>query len=446
MSGIEVKENNEKSTIEYFKELPFDDDWSFKDLTQKHTNYITHGYHRYPAKFIPQLAEKLINGFSKPGDLVVDPFMGSSTTLVEAKILGRPSIGVDINPVAQLIAQAKVTPIEPNELSSHFSKLSNAILDIENAPLFTVKETAVRYRAKTPDIERIDYWFKPETKIKLSIIFSKITHIRKEDIRNFYLCGFSHILKNCSIWLQKSNKPTRDLNKNIPNPYNIFLRQIRKMLKKNAEFWDILQKNDIINVSAKPVCADAREIPVEDNSVSLVVTSPPYVTSYEYADLHQLSALWFNFTDDLPQFRQRFIGSSANGMTESIFEIGSKIGEEIVENLQNRKTRKADEVTKYFSEMRDSFLEMRRYLKKGGKACIVIGNTAFKGVSVTNAEVFVEQMQNIGFRIYRVIKRIIPSKTLPQTRDPKTGRFTSSANNNKTLAYPHEYIIIMEKK
>ncbi|MGB3479829.1 MAG: DNA methyltransferase, partial [bacterium] len=122
-----------------------------------------------------------------------------------------------------------------------------------------------------------------------------------------------------------------------------------------------------------------------------------------------------------------------------------KIGEEIVENLQNKKTGKADEVTKYFSEMRESFLEMRRYLKKGGKACIVIGNTSFKGVSVTNAEVFVEQMQNIGFKIYRIIKRIIPSKILPQTRDPKTGRFTSSSNSNKTLAYPFEYIIIMEK-
>jgi len=85
MSGIEVKKNNEKLTIEYFKELPFNDDWSFKGLTQKHTNYITHGYHRYPAKFIPQLAAKLINELSKPGDLVVDPFMGSSNHTYRSK-------------------------------------------------------------------------------------------------------------------------------------------------------------------------------------------------------------------------------------------------------------------------------------------------------------------------------------------------------------------------
>jgi DNA modification methylase len=85
MSKVRIKKNHKKSTIEYFKKLQFNDDWSFKGLTQKHTNYITHGYHRYPAKFIPQLAAKLISELSKPGDLVVDPFMGSSTTLTEVK-------------------------------------------------------------------------------------------------------------------------------------------------------------------------------------------------------------------------------------------------------------------------------------------------------------------------------------------------------------------------
>ncbi|OYT74913.1 MAG: hypothetical protein CFK49_05975, partial [Armatimonadetes bacterium JP3_11] len=58
-----------------------------------------YGYHRYPAKFIPQLAARLIDNYSRPGEWVVDPFMGSGTTLVEAKLLKRPSLGVDINPV-----------------------------------------------------------------------------------------------------------------------------------------------------------------------------------------------------------------------------------------------------------------------------------------------------------------------------------------------------------
>ncbi|MGB9721278.1 MAG: DNA methyltransferase [bacterium] len=430
---------------DYFETLQFDDSWSFRGLTQKDTNYVTHGYHRYPAKFIPQLAARLITEITKPGDLVVDPFMGSGTTLVEAKILGRPSVGVDINPVAVLIAQAKITPIVPDVLNLHFTKLAETIWHMESAQLFTVTETAVKYQAKTPDIDRIDYWFRPKTKKKLSILFEKITGIKDDKVRTFFLCGFSNILKNCSIWMQKSNKPTRDFSKIIPDPYTIFLKHVKRMIMKNAEFWNLLQKNDTINVIAKPLCADARKVPVDDDSVSLVVTSPPYVTSYEYADLHQLSALWFNFTNSLPEFRQRFIGSSANGTQRSAYYINSKLGKEIVNQLCNKRTGKSSEVAKYFHEMRESFLEMKRYLKPGGKACIVIGDTCFRGVPVLNAEVFVEQMQNVGFKISKIIKRIIPSKNLPQTRDPKTGKFTASSNQDRILAYPFEFIIIMEK-
>ncbi len=61
-------------------------------------------------------------------------------------------------------------------------------------------------------------------------------------------------------------------------------------------------------------------------------------------------------------------------------------------------------------------------------------------------EVFVEQMRSLGFRVHKIIKREIPSKILPQTRDPKSGRFTSAGNAGQALAYPYEYILIMEKK
>jgi len=104
------------SVLEQFTGLTPDPEWAFAHLTQAQTSYATHGYHRYPAKFIPQLAARLIEDYSRPGDTVLDPFMGSGTALVEAKRLGRPSIGVDINPVAHLIATAKVRALEPHLL------------------------------------------------------------------------------------------------------------------------------------------------------------------------------------------------------------------------------------------------------------------------------------------------------------------------------------------
>jgi DNA modification methylase len=99
----------------------------------------------------------------------------------------------------------------------------------------------------------------------------------------------------------------------------------------------------------------------------------------------------------------------------------------------------------YFSDMLQTFLEIKRVLKIGGKVCIVIGNTQFRGVDILNAEVFQEQFENIGFKTIDIIHREIPSKMLPSTRDPATGQFVKVDSENIKLAYPTEYILVMEK-
>src|SRR5919109_2723053 len=93
-----------------------DDSWSFREIDRLGTSYLSHSYHRYPAKFIPQLAARLIKENSQVGELVCDPFMGSGTTLVEAIVNDRRTYGTDINPVAVLITKAKTTPIEPHNI------------------------------------------------------------------------------------------------------------------------------------------------------------------------------------------------------------------------------------------------------------------------------------------------------------------------------------------
>ncbi|MBU4331801.1 site-specific DNA-methyltransferase [Patescibacteria group bacterium] len=418
--------------IEKFNKIKVDKPWAFADKTRKQTAYLTHGYHRYPAKFIPQIVSRLNKKYTKKGDLIVDPFGGCGTTSVESKVMGRPSISVDINPVAVLIAKAKATAIEPLKLEKEF-------IDFK----YQIGNYTPKIEVKTPKHERIDYWFKPEEKRKLAYIFTEISKIKNRDIRDFFYCGFSNILKNCSIWLQKSNKPTRDFKKKLPDPFRVFLRQIKAMLKGNAEFYNLLRERGFLNVLCKVHCADARAIPTKNNSVALIVTSPPYVTSYEYADLHQLTALWFEYTKNLSDFRKRFIGTSHNGVKDVI--LNSQIAEKIKQDLEIKNKKLSKEVSIYFSEMNQCFKEMKRILKKGGRTCIVIGNTSLKGVEILNAEVFVEQMQNLGLKIDDIIKREIPSKNLPSARDKKTGRFSKADDKNKTYVYPTEYILIMKK-
>ncbi|MCY3832310.1 MAG: DNA methyltransferase [Chloroflexi bacterium] len=413
-----------------FEDIPISDDWAFSEAKRLDTTYITHGYHRYPAKFIPQLARRLIEEYSEEGNTVLDPFCGCGTTLVESVVSRRYSYGYDINPISILISLAKVRLLDPQSLSEAYEEIR--IRSFETVP-------------ELPQNERIDYWFRESEKKELSRLLQAIHAIDDIDIRRFFVCGFSNILKNCSIWHQKSNKPTRDFKKKIPDVMRTFNRQIRMMSKGNLAFHELMNGRAF---SANAECRDSRCLPLVNESVDLVVTSPPYVTSYEYGDLHQLSMLWLERLDDLRAFREKFIGSAlrriecATGTYEA--HTRSSLAAEIGAELASVNGKTASSVISYFESMYEIWAELYRLLRVGGKICIVIGNTSLKGVQIANAEVFVEQMQRLGFYLIDVIKREIPSKNLPSTRDKATGRFAKTSDAD-ALAYPTEFVLVLEK-
>lgn len=418
--------------------------WSFKNVTRSETTALTHSYHRYPAKFIPNIVEKLLVDYTKKGDLVLDPFGGCGTTLVESKRLGRKSICFDINPVAKFIAEVKVTPISPLKLNDKFEKLQNRLL--KNKKIFS------NYHLKN---ERILYWFDKKIIKELSFIYSEIKKVKNKNVRRFFLCSFSHNLKNSSRWLMKSIKPTVDKDKSVISVAKNFLKHTKSMIKKNDQFYFLLKDDNNLKNSAKVLLRDStKKFILKNNSVDLIITSPPYVTSYEYADLHQLSLLWFgndrkdfkgwhksskNFTD----FRKNFIGTSYKNKQKG--EIGSTIGSKIAEKLLGLDRPLSKDVSNYFIDMNIVFKEMYRVLKKGKHACIVVGNTELKGVAILNAEVAVEQMIRAGFKNSVLIKREVPNKMITPWRDTNTGKFTNMKNPNKKCAYEYEYILIMEK-
>lgn len=444
---VEPKTNLQEDILQIFNNLAEDSVWAFEDSTRKDTSYATHGFHKYPAKFIPQLARKCIEEHTKKGEIVCDPFMGCGTTLVESLVSGRKAVGVDINPVAWLITKAKAIPINPDKLNQETERILNDIgiyLESIKGKQKTLSESNIN--AVIPKNERIDYWFPNENiKKELGIILGRINEIKDKNVKNFCLCAFSDTLKSSSIWLMKSIKPTRDLKKSPTSPYRTFSRKIMMMAKGNKELYNITPENVKSDMKDYFIAKkqDARNLPCDSNSVSLIVTSPPYVTSYEYADLHQLTALWLEYTKRVAEFREGFIGS----VHKKEFDhngIKSELAIQEIEELGEKSKKEAEAVRNYFFEMQQCFEEMYRVLKPKGKACIVIGDTELKKVPILNAEVFVEIMLNLGFKIHKIIKRIIPSKILPQTRNSKTGRFTSNHKADR-LAYAYEYIITMEK-
>ena len=420
-----------------------DDSWSFREIDRLGISYLTHSYHRYPAKFIPQLAARLIKENSRIGELVCDPFMGSGTTLVESIVNDRRTYGTDINPVAVLITRVKTTPIDPQYLESIISTLK---LKIKTNPIDGNRQTLLLkndddFKVVFSENNRIDYWFPEKQKHDLSIILSGIMMISEdENIRNFLVCAFSNILKGCSRWMMKSIKPTIDKEKTINDAYSSFFIHIQRMLNKNRQFWKILKEKKI-DCTVDNV--DVRKTRLNDDSVALIVTSPPYVTSYEYADLHQLTAIWLGYTEELSEFRTKFIGSIKKKEVTKV-RLYSDLGKTIVENLRLIDKREADAIEHYFFDMQQCFEEMYRILTLGGRTCIVIGDTDINKVKIHNADVFVQTLKKMGFNIHNIIKRQIPNKALPLTRDEKTGRFVGTMKSDR-LAYPFEYILIMEK-
>ena len=98
---------------------------------------LTHKFYRYPARFSPEFARAVIQAFTKPGDTVFDPFMGGGTALVEAAVLGRKAVGIDLNPLAVFVSRAKTTPLTESDIVEirRWSAILSAALNLGNPAL-----------------------------------------------------------------------------------------------------------------------------------------------------------------------------------------------------------------------------------------------------------------------------------------------------------------------
>ena len=415
-----------------FDNIPENREWAFESV--RSTEQWTHGYHRYPAKFLPDVVRKIIEEYAKGSKLIADLFAGCGTTLVEAKIHGISSVGVDINPVAQLITKVKTTPLAPDALQQAYTALVNLFDKYNESDFEDIKKH-----------ERIDYWFTPSQKAKIAFLYDKVFHLEvDDDTKDFFYVCISHILKNCSWWLQSGTKPQKDMEKEPEDPLNEFKRHCSKMIGWNEKFYNELSKKGHLGIPCEIHLEDARHTNITSESIDAIITSPPYVTSYEYADIHQLTAYWMEYISDIHEFRKKFIGSSYSG-NDSLIVPNSKQAQKIVNDLSENSKHIARDVAQYFNDMQEVAKEMARVLAPNGHACIVIGNTKIKEVQIKSAEVFYEFLRNAGLRKVTVIKRSIPHKLMPTLRHKNTGRFTKLDNPNCKKVYPNEYVIIMKK-
>ena len=388
-----------------------------------------HSIHAYPAKFPAFIASKAIQLAYKSGievNTVSDIFCGCGTVAIEAKLNGVNFWGCDINPVATLITKAKTG----NYSISKLEELYNLIQDSysNNRNVYNYEETN----------ERIRYWFKQEQFYDLSKLKEAIMSIPKGKYRTCFECLFSSILKPTSKWLTKSIKPQIDPNKNIADVWKTFERQFRKFTKCVSDMPQTQSNIEIVTCSI----LTKRSLP----KVDLIITSPPYVTSYEYADLHQLSSLWLDFTDDYTLLRKGTMGSAYNSETFNydILELNETAREIILELKSNKKISKAKikSIARYYIDMQKATEQCYKMLNPHGMALFVIGDTEYKGTQIHNSRQLVESLIKSGFREVTVSKRKIRNKILTPYRD-ENGKFTSNKDDREI--YHEEFVIVGRK-
>lgn len=365
-------------------------EWNFHD---EETKEHLHSLHPYPAKFIPQIPRRAIGLWTKPGDLVYDPFNGCGTTIFEASLAGRRGIGTDNNAVAILATKAKTALYSESDLRA-LERFSNNI---------TTRLAAAEPRPDLiPTNKNFHYWFAPVTVEKLAALKGLIL-AEVEPIQSLLMAVFSSIIVRVSFQ-DSDTRYSRKLRDVSDDEVSLaFKSRLTDIISRIPDA--MIQGRGIVEV----VQADSRSVPfIANNSVSLIVTSPPYLNAYDYHKYHRQRLHW--------------IGGDSSVEFARNLEIGSHD-----EFTKNNATPNA-----YFDDMNACFSEWSRVLKKGGRALIVVGDAIVSKQPVHVGDLFIDLMSKRGL--------------IQENRWIRTLHSTKRAFNVKNSRITHEHVLLVVKR
>lgn len=384
-------------------------------IDQQNPNSYTHNYFKYPCKFIPEIPRWAINTYlkDKTNSIVLDPFAGSGTTLLEASLQNIPSVGAEIDNVAKLVIKVKTTilsKMQIDEIQSFMERISERIK--EN----NISESEVIL----PEINNLNHWFTPEVLQQLGFIYYSILTIKDRDIVDFLKIAMASIIKRVSNADDISPKPyvSNKIKKIIPDVLKTFEDTVSRFISGMEE----LSEKKLAQVR---VAGDATHIEEKDDTISLAVTSPPYINAFDYVRTMRLENLWLHLAteEELLSAKKKYLG------TESICSKKESENLEILKDsslladyynaVSKVDMKRALVMKKFFEEMKKNLQELLRVLKKEGHYIIVIGNSNIRNVNIESWKVLKDISLNLGFTYVNHIGYEIQN---PYIRIPRAGR------------------------
>lgn len=386
---------------------------SILNIVTRDVNTHTHGFHKYPAKFIPHIPKwaitKYLNG--DKNKFILDPFCGSGTTLVESVLSGYNAIGIDIDPLSAMISRVKTTRVDKCELEKISSWLIKEINDKRKG---TFK----------PECETLDHWFTKDAIKKLSTIRTSINVIpeifgnskKVKDIQDLLLICFSSIIRRVSNADNESQK-TYVSHTKIKQPEEVnslFFSQLNLFVERAKIFSETTNpsvKSKVIISSS----AASLEKNLKGQKIDLAITSPPYIKAIDYIYNQMVELFWIGDLFEMQtQTRQnkkktQYIGNKQISKVEfnnytpynTILDI-DKLDEklQLIFDSDKKNGHKHAYVTyKYFVEMERHFAEMSKCLTTGTHYVMVVGDSNVSDVYIDTADFLIEIAERNGFRI-----------------------------------------------
>lgn len=414
--------------------------------TRKDPKYVTHGLHTYKGKFYPQLAKSLINiSKIKKGSIILDPFMGSGTVLLESYLNGYHGVGMDMNPLAVHIAKAKIGILKEN---------FNVVEQVTRDVLQKINETPIVNNNWTefPTIchDEIKNWFAEPVIIKINHLLKIIRSPRSSNIIRFLEVCLSDIIRDIS---HQDPKDLRIRKRQVfledAPVFEMFRNKVIEQLERVRSYWSVTPFSPTSVYSADITLGDNRQIQsfynlgLRDNSVDLVVTSPPYFTALPYIDTDRLSLLTIL---GIPRSENSIIERAITGSREitkrqkstlessinelrlptTVLDIVNKIQTALLEDETAgfRKQNTPALLIRYFNDMNLIMNNLFRVLKKGSLAWIVLGNNK---TSVGDEEFLIDSVSLLkdiaianGFQLYDEINISVTRENMKHIRNSIT--------------------------
>jgi SAM-dependent methyltransferase len=335
--------------------------------------------HPFPARMAPSIIQRRLK--SQKAMCVLDPMAGSGTTIVAARLYGHRALGFDTDPLALLIARAWSSDVDLQNLRSRATKiLIKARKRYQTIPL----GAAYPQKADPETRAFIRFWFDPTNRRQLTALSDAILTVKDLTERTFLWSSFSRLIvtkdAGASLAIDVSHsRPHRAYTIAPVRPFDRFPSAVDTVLRASHFSSGQNLPSAVINRG------DARNLPLPDKSVDLVITSPPYLNAIDYLRGHKLSLVWMGHRiREIRDLRSQNIGteSSVRSMVNADY-VRSAL--KTMGDLEKLSGRSQGMLSQYVHDMNSVLAEISRVLKHHGEAVIVVGNSTIRGIFIKNS-------------------------------------------------------------